>query len=448
MNQTTNIMGTKPVMPLLLSMAFPPMLSMLIQSMYNIVDSIFVARLSQDALTAVSLVYPLQNLSLAAAVGLGVGLNACVARSLGENKKEKAQDAIAHGFFLTAIHSILFILTGLFLARPFLSLFTDDSRILDMAVTYASIVITLTFGSHFHIAIEKIFQATGNMVIPMVLQAIGAIINIVLDPLLIFGMAGLPKLEVAGAAIATIIGQMTACALAFLLLQRSKDGLTFRFRRFPVCKSMIGSIYQVALPSAFMTAMPSLLVSVLNGILSQMANAAVNIAVLGLYFKMQSFVYMPANGVVQALRPIVSYNFGAKRPGRLKSTVTASLQVTGIIMIAGTLLFAGIPESIMTWFHADQQLMETGSQALRIISIGFFLSTPSLIYSGTFEALGKGVHSLAISVLRQMSILPMLAWILPRFLGLTGVWIAFPIAEAAAAVCAYLLWRRLRISLH
>lgn len=257
MNQTTNIMGTKPVMPLLLSMAFPPMLSMLIQSMYNIVDSIFVARLSRDALTAVSLVYPLQNLSLAAAVGLGVGLNACVARSLGENKKEKAQDAIAHGFFLTAIHSILFILTGLFLARPFLSLFTDDSRILDMAVTYASIVITLTFGSHFHIAIEKIFQATGNMVIPMVLQAIGA-----------------------------------------------------------------------------------------------------------------------------------------------------------------------------------------------IISIGFFLSTPSLIYSGTFEALGKGVHSLAISVLRQMSILPILAWILPRFLGLTGVWIAFPIAEAAAAVYAYLLWRRLRIFLH
>lgn len=443
MEQKANVMGTKPVMPLLLSMALPPMVSMLIQSMYNIVDSIFVARLSEDALTAVSLVYPLQNLSLAVSVGLGVGLNSCVARSLGEGNKKKAEEAISHGFILAAIHGLIFVLVGLFLSRPFLAMFTDDPQILDMAVTYSVIVITLTFGSHFHIAIEKIFQSTGNMIVPMVLQGIGAVINIVLDPILIFGMFGLPRMGVAGAAAATIIGQMAACVLAFVLLQRQKDGMKLQFHRFKVRRIVIGNIYQVAIPSTMMTAMPSLLVSVLNGILSMMANAATGIAVLGLYFKMQSFVYMPANGVVQALRPIASYNYGAGSMDRLKKTVNCAMIVTGIIMAAGTILFAGFPGAIMKLFDAQPELMEMGSSALRIISIGFFISTPSLIYSGTFEALGKGVQSLAISILRQMSILPLLAFVLAKVMGTTGVWIAFPIAETAAAICAFALWKQI-----
>lgn len=443
MEQKANVMGTKPVMPLLLSMALPPMVSMLIQSMYNIVDSIFVARLSEDALTAVSLVYPLQNLSLAVSVGLGVGLNSCVARSLGEGNKKKAEEAISHGFILAAIHGLIFVLVGLFLSRPFLAMFTDDPQILDMAVTYSVIVITLTFGSHFHIAIEKIFQSTGNMIVPMVLQGIGAVINIILDPILIFGMFGLPRMGVAGAAAATIIGQMAACVLAFVLLQRQKDGMKLQFHCFKVRRIVIGNIYQVAIPSTMMTAMPSLLVSVLNGILSMMANAATGIAVLGLYFKMQSFVYMPANGVVQALRPIASYNYGAGSMDRLKKTVNCAMIVTGIIMAAGTILFAGFPGAIMKLFDAQPELMEMGSSALRIISIGFFISTPSLIYSGTFEALGKGVQSLAISILRQMSILPLLAFVLAKVMGTTGVWIAFPIAETAAAICAFALWKQI-----
>ena len=440
MEQKENVMGTRPVMPLLLSMAFPPMLSMLIQSMYNVVDSIFVARLSEDALTAVSLVYPFQNLSLAVSVGLGVGLNSCVARSLGEGNRQKAEEAISHGFILAAVHGLIFVLAGLFLSRPFLSMFTDDPQILDMAVTYSVIVITFTFGSH--IAIEKIFQATGNMIVPMVLQGVGAVINIILDPILIFGMFGLPKMGVAGAAAATIIGQMAACLLAFVLLQRQKEGLKLEFRRFQVRGVVIGNIYQVAVPSTMMTAMPSLLVSVLNGILSMMANAATAIAVLGLYFKMQSFVYMPANGVVQALRPIASYNYGAGRLDRLKKTVNCAMLVTGIIMAAGTLLFAGFPGAIMKLFDAQPELLEMGSSALRIISIGFFISTPSLIYSGTFEALGKGVHSLAISILRQMSILPILAFLLAKVMGTTGVWISFPVAEAVAVICAFALWKQ------
>lgn len=442
MKQQTNLMETKPVLPLLLSMAFPPMISMLIQSMYNIIDSIFVARLGQNALTAVSLVYPLQNLSLAVAVGLGVGLNACVARSLGEKNQKKAQEAVSHGFLLAALHGVLFIFVGVFLSRPFLAMFTSDKEILDMAVTYSTIVISLTFASHFHIAIEKIFQSTGNMLVPMLLQGIGALANIILDPIFIFGLMGFPKMGVAGAAIATILGQMLACLLAFLLMQTQKEGLKFHLRKFPLRRKMISNIYQVAFPSAVMTAMPSLLVSILNGILSQMANAATGIAVLGLYFKMQSFVYMPANGVIQALRPIASYNYGANRKDRLKAAVNTAMLITAVIMAAGTLLFAGIPEMIMKLFNADPQLMAMGTQALRIISISFFLSTPALIYSGTFEALGKGLHSLSISILRQMSILPVLAYFLSKLIGITGVWIAFPIAETIALIFSLILWKK------
>lgn len=442
MEKNANSMGTKPILPLLLSMAFPPMVSMLIQSMYNVVDSIFVARISEEALTAVSLVFPLQNISLAVAVGLGVGLNSTVARNLGEGNNRKAEQAVAHGIVLTAIHSLLFVLAGIFLSRPFLAMFTDDSRILDMAVQYSMIVVTLTFGSHFHIAIEKIFQATGNMMVPMILQGIGAVINIVLDPILIFGMFGIPSMGVVGAAVATIIGQLTACLLALLLIQKQKNGLKIHLHSFSWQRSVVSGIYQVAVPSAVMTAMPSFLVGILNGIISQMASAATGIAVLGMYFKMQSFVYMPANGVVQALRPIASYNYGAGRKDRLYGVVRSSMWICGIIMAAGTVLFAGFPGAIMKLFDAEPQLTQMGSQALRIISIGFFVSTPSLIYSGTFEALGRGKESLIISLLRQMSVLPLLAWILSKLIGITGVWIAFPIAEVAAVICAVFLWKK------
>lgn len=443
MEQENNIMGTKPVFPLLLTMAVPPMISMLIQSLYNIVDSIFVARLSERALTAVSLVYPLQNLSLAVCVGLGVGVNSFIARSLGQKNVKQAEEAVTASMLLTAIHGLIFVLIGLLLSRPFLAMFTEDAQTLEMAVQYSKIVICLTFGSHFHLTVEKIFQAAGDMVVPMFLQVAGAVINIILDPLFIFGGMGIPAMGVRGAAIATIIGQMAACGLSFLLLQRRKDSLRIRFSGdFRMQGWMVKKIYQVAVPSALMTAMPSALVGILNGILAGISETAV--AVLGLYFKMQSFVYMPASGLVQALRPVVSYNYGAGDHKRLGDSVKAALMVTGGIMTAGTVLFLGFPGIIMKLFDASPELMAMGSRALRIISLGFVISTFSVVYAGAFEAMGKGGASLTISLLRQMTILPVLALILSVPFGITGVWIAFPVAETAACLAAAVLWKRYR----
>lgn len=439
MEQKENIMGTKPVMSLLVSMAIPPMVSMLIQSLYNIVDSIFVARLSEEALTAVSLVYPLQNLSLAVSVGLGVGMSSYVSRCLGAKKREEAEEAVAHGMLLTAIQGFVFVLIGLFLSRPFLGMFTENQEILEMAVQYSQIVICLTFGSHFHITIEKIFQSTGNMVVPMILQAVGALINIFLDPVFIFGLGGIPAMGIRGAAIATIIGQMAACGLAVAFQWRNQE-LKVRIRGFSLRGEIIRKIYQVGVPSGLLMAMPSVLVGILNGILHPFSDRAV--AVLGLYFKVQSFVYMPANGLVQGLRPIAGYNYGARYYGRLRESVKAALKIAGGIMLFGTILFLGFTRPIMQLFAASADLMSMGCAALRIISLGFFVSTFSVIYAGAFEGLGKGGYSLSISLLRQLSVLPILAYVLSRVMGVTGVWIAFPVTEFLAAAYAVLLWKK------
>ena len=285
---SSNAMGTRPVLPLLLSMSVPPMISMLIQSMYNVVDSIFVARLSQNALTAVSLAFPLQNLVLAVAVGLGVGLNACIARSLGAGDPEKANDAAAHGLVFTTIHALLFVLVGVFGTRPFLQMFTTDPEVLEMGCQYSYIVICLSFGSLYHIFIEKIFQATGNMVAPMILQGVGAIINIVLDPILIFGLFGLPAMGVPGAAIATVAGQMTACALAVALFVKGDCPVRIHMKGFRLKGAVAAQVYSVAVPSGLMVALPSLLVGMLNAILSAFSQTAV--AVFGACFKLQTFV--------------------------------------------------------------------------------------------------------------------------------------------------------------
>ncbi|OUO78108.1 MATE family efflux transporter [Blautia sp. An249] len=441
MEATENRMGTKPLFPLLVSMALPPMVSMLIQSLYNIVDSIFVARLSEQALAAVSLVFPLQNLSLAFSVGMGVGLNSCIARRLGAKQQKKAQEAVNHGFLLAGLQGLLFVFIGLFLSRPFLSLFTKDSATLDMAVSYSRIVICFTFGSHIHIAAEKIFQSVGQMVIPMIMQMVGAIVNIILDPVFIFGMFGVPKFGVRGAAIATIIGQMAACLLSILFLYGSKNAIKPSWKGFRFNGKTIGDIYQVGIPSGILVALPSALVGILNGILSYSETA---VAVLGLYYKMQSFVYMPANGMIQGLRPIAAYNYGAGYGARLRKVVRICVKMIGVIMAAGTVLFVGFPELIMQLFGAQEEMMKMGSMALRIIGTGFVFSAFSLTYSGTFEALGKGGYSLIISLLRQFLVIVPLAILLPAVWGINGVWAAFPVAEILAAVVSVCLWRKTR----
>lgn len=443
MDKSIEAMGKKPILPLLLSMSFPPMLSMLIQSMYNIIDSIFVARLGEDALTAVSLAFPLQNLVLSVAVGLGVGLNAVIARNLGAGDVKEAENAAAHGMVLTAVHSVMFVLIGLFLTKPFFHMFTKNDAVFTMGCQYTYLVICFSAGSLFHIAVEKMFQSAGSMVIPMLMQGFGAIVNIILDPIMIFGLLGFPAMGVTGAAAATLIGQFSACILSVLLFLK-KGKIKLRLRGFRFRKNTVRNIYSVAVPSAVMSSLPSILVGTLNGILASVSQTAV--AVLGIYFKLQTFVYMPANGVVQGLRPIISYNYGAGDQRRLTATIKTACCVIAGIMCAGMVLFIGFPEQIMRMFDAGKMMEEMGILALRIISMGFLVSALGITFSGTFEALGLGFHSLVISLLRQFIITIPLSVLLIRSAGVTGVWISFPVAEAIAAVAAVILflyvWRK------
>lgn len=440
MNKTQNVMGTKPVFPLLMSMAIPPMVSMLIQSMYNVVDSIFVAQLGEDALTAVSLAFPLQNLVLSAAVGMGIGLNAGIARNIGAGKQDMVNKTATHGIVFTAIHTIIFILIGLFGVKPFFRFFTDDPTVFRWGCQYTYIVICLSFGCLFHIAIEKMFQATGKMVMPMIIQAVGAIINIILDPILIFGLFGFPALKIQGAAIATVVGQISACVLSIIFFCKNSGGIYLKFKNFKFDRQITKQLYMVAIPSGIMTSMPSILVGVLNGIISAVSGTAV--AVLGIYFKLQTFVYMPANGVIQGMRPLISYNYGAGLHHRLRQVLKVSVMVSGTIMIFGTILFVGIPEQILAMFNANAEMMRMGVQTLRIIGLGFIVSTIGIVYSGVFESLGRGIESLMISLLRQLVIIVPLSIVFLKSFGLAGVWATFPIAETVSAIIAIFLLKR------
>lgn len=439
MKQEHNTMANKPIFPLLMKMAIPPMLSMLIQSMYNIIDSIFVAKLGEKALTALSLAFPLQNLSLAFSVGLGVAINALIAQNLGAKKNNLANNIASHGIFLSLLHSLLFIFIGVFLIKPFFSIFTNDPETLNYAITYGSIVITFTFGSIIHITIEKMFQATGNMIIPMFLQVVGAVVNIILDPILIFGINGYLKLGVSGAAIATIIGQISACLLAILLF-RKKSFLKLSLTTFKPNLQIIKNIYSIAIPSGVMTALPSILVTLLNGLLTTVNQSA--IAFLGIYFKLQSFVYMPANGLIQGMRPLISYNFGAKHFERVKKIIKVSTIVTSVILCSGTLIFMTFPKFILSWFNATSSLLNIGIIGLRIFSICFIVSSVSIVISGTFESLGNGKYSLTISLLRQLIITVPLAHILLFLIGLNGVWLSFLIAECIASIVSIILLKK------
>lgn len=439
MKQEHNTMANKPIFPLLMKMAIPPMLSMLIQSMYNIIDSIFVAKLGEKALTALSLAFPLQNLSLAFSVGLGVAINALIAQNLGAKKNNLANNIASHGIFLSLLHSLLFIFIGVFLIKPFFSIFTNDPETLNYAITYGSIVITFTFGSIIHITIEKMFQATGNMIIPMFLQVVGAVVNIILDPILIFGINGYLKSGVSGAAIATIIGQISACLLAILLF-RKKSFLKLSLTTFKPNLQIIKNIYSIAIPSGVMTALPSILVTLLNGLLTTVNQSA--IAFLGIYFKLQSFVYMPANGLIQGMRPLISYNFGAKHFERVKKIIKVSIIVTSVILCSGTLIFMTFPKFILSWFNATSSLLNIGIIGLRIFSICFIVSSVSIVISGTFESLGNGKYSLTISLLRQLIITVPLAHILLFLIGLNGVWLSFLIAECIASIVSIILLKK------
>ena len=439
MQKTENIMGTKKVMPLLISMSVPPMISMLIQALYNIVDSMYVARVSEDALTAVSIAFPLQNLIIAVSCGFGIGLSSCVARALGAKDEKEVTSAATHGFLLSGVHWLLFVLMGLFVTGPFLGNFTDSPQIYEMSCQYTQIVLCFSIGSMYHLYAEKLFQATGSMVLPMIFQGAGAIFNIILDPIFIFGWFGIPAMGVKGAAIATVASQILAAALSMIFFLKKCTSVRIHLKGFRFEKNMLWKIYTVAIPSAIMMSLPSVLVAALNSVLS--AFSATAIAVFGLYIKIQTFVYMPANGVIQGMRPIMSYNYGAGNRKRMKETLKASLEAAGVIMTLGTVLFMAFPQGIMQLFNANAEMFEIGVPMLRIIAGGFLISTVGCVLSGAFEALGKGGQSLVISLLRQLVIIIPLSAIFAKCLGIYGVWITFPTAEFIAAVVGCILYR-------
>lgn len=438
MEKKENIMGTKKVMPLLISMSVPPMISMLIQALYNIVDSMYVARVSEDALTAVSIAFPLQNLIIAVSCGFGIGLNSCVARALGAKDEREVTSAATHGFILSGFHWLLFVLMGIFVTGPFLQGFTNSPEIYEMSCQYTRIVLCFSIGSMYHLYAEKLFQATGSMVLPMIFQGVGAILNIILDPIFIFGWFGIPAMGVQGAAIATVASQIFAAVLSMVFFLKKCTAVRICLKGFRMEKTMIGKLYTVGIPSAIMMSLPSVLVAALNSVLA--AFSATAIAVFGLYIKIQTFVYMPANGVIQGMRPIMSYNYGAGNRKRMKETLKASLEAAGVIMALGTLLFMAFPQMIMKLFDANEEMMSIGVPMLRMIAAGFLISTVGCVLSGAFEALGKGVQSLVVSLLRQLLVIIPLSMVLSRVMGIYGVWITFPIAELAAAVIGCILY--------
>lgn len=432
-------MKTKPILPLVLSMSLPMMLSMLVNSLYNIIDSMFVARLGEDALTAVSLIYPLQTLVTSVGVGFGVGINAVAAFFLGAGEKDKADKATTQGILLSIVHGLLLTLITCLTLPAFLHLFTQDAQIYEWGLQYGYLVLSFAVISTLQIAIEKVFQAVGSMKVPMLCMTAGCVANIVLDPLFIFGIGFFPRMEIKGAAVATVIGQVVTLVLYLVIWVRKDIGLHFSKKYAKPDSFILGKLYQIGIPSSLNMGLPSLLITILNGIAA--LYAPIYILILGVYFKLQTFLYLPANGIVQGMRPIVSYNYGAGEEKRMKKIIGLCSVLILAILCAGMLLFLLIPGLFMELFTGDVLTIAEGSKALRIISLGFVVSGVSVVTSGTLEALGKGGLSFLISLLRNLAVIVPAALLGSYFFGITGIWSAFPIAELITAVAAGVILR-------
>ena len=420
-------MGSRPVFPLIVSMSVPIMLSMLIVSLYNIVDSFWVAKLGTQALTAVSLAFPLQNVILAVGVGTGIGVSSWISMCMGRKDFSGADRVASLGMVLVFVHCILFFVAGIFISRPFLEMFTKDALVLEWSVEYTQIVLCLSFGCLFQMCFEKIFQSAGKMMLTMFLMAFGCVVNIILDPILIFGWFGLPAMGVRGAAYATVIGQIAGLILYVIVYGRVDLGVHVRLKDMVWDAHWIQKIYGVAVPSSLMIALPSVLIGILNGILSGFD--AMYVAILGLFFKLQTFVNMPVNGIIQGIRPIVGYNYGAGKYDRVRQTIFCTLAFAGVISLAGTIVSIFFPGPVLNLFDAEPALLLEGSFAMRVIGISFVLSTVAVVVCGVLEALGKGKASLMISLSRQLVVLVPFAFVASQYMGVLGVWLAFPVAE-------------------
>lgn len=434
-NVKENKMGVMPVGRLLVSMSLPIMVSMLVQALYNIVDSIFVARYSDAALTAVSLAFPAQNLMIAIGVGTCVGINALLSRYLGEKNFEKANDIAKNGVFLAVLSYILFLILGLTLSKFFYTVQTKDPEVIAGGTQYLFICFVFSFGVFGQLVFERLMQSTGKTIYTMYTQGLGAIINIIMDPILIFGLCGFPEMGVAGAAVATVMGQIVAMFLAIYLNHRKNHEVSLKWKGFKPSGRVIKKIYTIGLPSIIMNAVGSVMTFSLNNILYKFSDIAVN--VLGIYFKLQSFIFMPVFGLNNGLVPIVSYNFGAAKRERLMKAVKIALSLAFGILLAGFLVFQFFSEPLLRiLFEASDELVAIGVPALKIISLSFLAAAFCIITISVLQSLGRGISSLIISLTRQLGILIPVAYLLSLTGNLNAVWFAFPIAEVGSVICS------------
>lgn len=437
-----NKMGTAPVLPLIFSMALPAMFSMLVQALYNIVDSYFVAQVSEKGLAAVSLAFPLQNLLISFAVGTAVGVTSLISRRLGQGRQEEANSAAAHGILLAICTWVLFAIYGAFFSTPFFRLFETDPEIIQMGSSYISICCVFSFGVFVEVTLEKTLQATGNMIWPMIFQLIGAVTNIILDPIMIFGLLGFPAMGVAGAAIATVIGQILSMVVSSLVITFRDHDIHITFRGFRPDWKIIKDIYVVGVPSIVMQSIGTVMTMAINGILSSFSTAAYT--VFGLYFKLQSFVFMPVFGLNQGLLPILGYNYGARNKRRMMSAFRSGCVIALVIMAVGMVIFLAFPQWLLGIFNASADLLEIGVPALRIICTCFLFAALGIVSSTLFQAVGRGIYSLIVSLMRQLVVLVPAAWLLAQITHqVIAVWWAFPIAECFSLVVSLVLFLRL-----
>ena len=433
-------MKDRPILPLVLSMSLPMVLSMTVASLYNIVDSYYVARISEDAMTALSLVYPIQNLINAVTIGFSIGANAVISYHLGAQNQEKANAAAAQSLLWNGLHGLVLTLVCIAVMPVFLSLFTQSAAVMDLGVRYSRVAFAFSVFVGVSMSMEKIFQAAGRMVMTMVCMLAGCVCNIVLDPVLIFGYGPFPEMGIEGAALATGIGQVLSLALYFVCNAIRPLPLRLLPSRTMWDGAIARKMYAIGIPATLNLALPSLLISCLNVILA--AFSQVYVLVLGVYYKLQTFLYLPANGIVQGMRPIIGYNFGAKEYGRVAKIYRVALLLSAAIMAVGTALCWTIPDQLIGLFSENAETIAAGSTALRLISIGFVISSLSVISSGALEGLGMGGPSLAISLLRYVVLILPLAFVLSRFFGASGVWHAFWVTEFLTAGVSYALYRR------
>ncbi len=434
-----NKMGVMPINRLLITMSLPMVISMLVQALYNVVDSVFVSRLSENALTAVSMAFPMQNLMIAVASGLGVGMNALLSRSLGEKNFKAANKAAMNGLFLEIIGYVVFLLIGIFVTRLYFVAQAGNGEITDLGVAYTRVCLIMSFGIFMQFTFERMLQSTGRTFLTMITQTTGALINIILDPILIFGLFGMPKLGVAGAAWATVTGQIIAAVLALILNIKKNPDVTIKVKGFKPESKYVKIILSVGIPSIIMASVGSVMTFGMNKILIAFSSTAV--AVFGVYFKLNSFIFMPVFGLNNGMVPIVSYNYGARKKTRMTKTIKFAVVYAVAIMIIGLIMFQTIPDTLLRFFDASDNMLEIGIPALRIISLSFAFAGVCIVLSSCFQALGHGFLSMFVSITRQLIVLLPSAYILSKIGGLHAVWWSYNIAEIFSLALSLIFYR-------